>query len=727
MRTTPSHDDNNASGDQGEKNLETRTRKQKKINKPAQQDMEQDPFYKDEHPEVPISRRASRYLDDTSDFEITDPSEQRSPTIRRAHFAPSTPSTSSNNSARYESNSTRTSRVQRTQRNAQNPFNASEAPGTSRASYTPGTKKMNELARPNRARFEKLKEAFLTDDALEDHHSQSSRPTTRSETNKDRGSTLRNRRPAAVEEIIFEEDLLNDDIYADEAPQTTTGRQRAIRGTSALPTDRLTKRSGNRDDATHAAPPDSQMTRARLNRPHQQTPLYEPMTARGIQQRIERREHRQQQIMQSKLQQILHNRTILTISGIILVLLIVFTVINISLNNAATPTLPTAGNKNTTSVQPGTFPKLTNPHELVVIPPAGNTHPAPPVLATSAYLLDANTGDTLYAYNPFMHIPMMSTTKLMTALLTIEHIKNLDEPVTINNQIANDLNTQLSPDSSVMGVKKNETYTVRELLYGLFLVSGNDDAIVLADHVSGNVPTFVKLMNQRAQQLGLVDTHYENPHGLLDTNHYSSAHDLAFLASIDFSNPTIVKISSTQEYMITATSKHAAHDLQNGDQFLYWYPGVTAGKTGWDAASNFVQVISCVRGNRHLIGVVMHTDDWWTDMRNLMDYGFNDYTWISPRELNMDGHPVPFAYEWSYFEIDTRDRSIPMGNNGRYYDYTGYSIANPIMAYFDKNKGLQKFGMPISQPATSGASAISQHFQHSSITCDLTSHQCKTA
>lgn len=717
MRTTPSHDDNNASGDQGEKNFETRTRKQRKINKPAQQAMEQDSFYNDEHPEVPVTRRASRYLDDTSDFDITDPSAQRAPTIRRAP---------SHNPARYENNDAQTPRVQRTQRNAQNPFKAPEAPGTSRAPRAAGTQKMSEPARPNHARFEKLKETFLTDDALEDHHSQSSRPAnTRSETSKDRSSTLRNRRPAAVEEIIFEEDLLNDDIYADEAPQSTTGRQRAIRDTSVLPTDRLTKRSNNRNDATQVLPPDAQTTRARLNRPPQQVPLYEPMTARGIQKRIERREHRQQQIIQSKLQQILHNRTVLTISGIILVLLIVFTVISTSLNHAAT--LPTAGNKTTTSVQPGTFPKLTNPHELVVIPPAGNTHPAPPVLATSAYLLDANTGDTLYAYNPFMHIPMMSTTKLMTALLTIEHIKNLDEPVTINNQIANDLNTQLSPDSSVMGVKKNETYTVRELLYGLFLVSGNDDAIVLADHVSGNVPAFVKLMNQRAQQLGLVDTHYENPHGLLDTNHYSSAHDLAFLASIDFSNPTIVKISSTQEYMITATSKHAAHDLQNGDQFLYWYPGVNAGKTGWDAASNFVQVISCVRGNRHLIGVVMHTDDWWTDMRNLMDYGFNDYTWISPRELNMNGHPVPFAYEWSYFEIDTRDRSIPMGNNGRYYNYTGYSIANPIMSYFDKNKGLQKFGMPISQPATSGASSISQHFQHGSITCDLTSHQCKTA
>ncbi len=133
----------------------------------------------------------------------------------------------------------------------------------------------------------------------------------------------------------------------------------------------------------------------------------------------------------------------------------------------------------------------------------------------------------------------------MTALLAVEK-GNPDQKITINNAISNDIN-QLAADSSVMGIKKGETYTLRELLYGMFLMSGNDAATAVADAIGGNLPTFVNMINQRAAQLGLHDTHYMNPHGLLEDGHYSSAHDLAIIGKVVMSVPLLHQISGTKQ------------------------------------------------------------------------------------------------------------------------------------------------------------------------------------
>jgi D-alanyl-D-alanine carboxypeptidase len=362
-----------------------------------------------------------------------------------------------------------------------------------------------------------------------------------------------------------------------------------------------------------------------------------------------------------------------------------------------------------------------NSQQLVIVPP-NNGHPAPPVFATSAYLMDADTGATLYASNPFQHLPMLSTTKLMTALLAAEH-GNPDESITITNAITNDIN-QLSADSSVMGIKRGETYTLRELLYGMFLVSGNDAAVAVADSVSGSVPAFVAKMNQRAAQLGMHDTHYMNPHGLLQQGHYSSAHDLAVIGRVSLGVPLLHTISATREYQIPATSQHAAHDLFNGNQFLWWYPGVDGGKPGWDGDANFIQVVSCVRNNHHLIGVTMHTVDWWTDMRDLMNWGFSTFQWISPADVDAVS-AIPYDSDWNYFAKDKKDRTIPTADHGRYYIYTGFSVSGMIMTYFDKGGGLKKFGYPVGLPQAVNTNALSQHFEKATIQCEPASRQCK--
>ena len=210
-----------------------------------------------------------------------------------------------------------------------------------------------------------------------------------------------------------------------------------------------------------------------------------------------------------------------------------------------------------------------------------------------------------------------------------------------------------------------------------------------------------------------------------ETGHYSSARDLAVLGQYSLSLPLIHQISGTQTYIIPQTAAHPEHDLLNGNQFLWWYPGVDAGKTGYDGGSNFVQVISCTHNHHHLIGVTIHTNNWWTDMRDLMNWGFDNFTWISPHDVSLQRF-VPYAPDSNYFAFDKKETTIPTADQGRYYVYTGFSISGPIMAYFDQGGGLKKFGYPVSLPSISSTLVIGQRFEHGTILCILATRQCTT-
>lgn len=424
----------------------------------------------------------------------------------------------------------------------------------------------------------------------------------------------------------------------------------------------------------------------------------------------------------TRLQQLSQNRTFMTCCVIALVFVISAQIFVSFNHDHSDVTLNFLGNSQTKQLPPANqIPSGT--HKLVIIP-QDTDHPAPPVLATSAYLLDANTGTTLYAYNPFMRLPMLSTTKLMTASLAVES-GNLDQQITITDAMSHDIN-QLSADSALFGIKKGERYTLRDLLYGLLFVSGNDAAIAIADTLGGKQQNFVAEMNQKARQLGMIDTHFVNPHGLLDPGQYSSAHDLALLGQYSMSLPVLHKISGQNSYHIPAGGNHPERFLINENQFLWWYPGVDGGKTGYDGERDFIQVMSVTRNNHHLIGVVMHTNNWWTDMRDLMNWGFDSFTWISPRDVDLHQHPIPYDSLWNYFARDTQNVTIPIAGNGRYYVYTGFSISGPIMTYFDKNGGLSKFGFPTKIPIASGSSISSQQFEHATIQCNLTTGLCQS-
>jgi len=346
-------------------------------------------------------------------------------------------------------------------------------------------------------------------------------------------------------------------------------------------------------------------------------------------------------------------------------------------------------------------------------------HPPPLLWATSAFLMDESTGAVLYAKNPHQHLPMASTTKFMTAVVAVAH-GNPDQVITITKDAAD-------TDCTCMGLHPGDKYTLRELLYGMLLLSANDVAVAVADGVAGNVKTFVGWMNATAKSMGLDDSYFINPNGLPGDGDdgYSSAHDLAVLGRYALSVPLIHTISGTEKYTLNKTATHPRADLINYHQPLWWYPGADGGKPGWTLEAQFVDILSSARDGHHLIGVIMHSlNDWVTDIRDLLNWGFDDFTWVSPRDIDHH-HWIPYDDAYSYFSWDVPGRTVQVGNQ-RYYPYTGYTISGAFLTYFDQQNGVPTFGYPIGMPVPVGSGVLKQRFTGKAIQCTVSTGQCQT-
>jgi D-alanyl-D-alanine carboxypeptidase len=242
----------------------------------------------------------------------------------------------------------------------------------------------------------------------------------------------------------------------------------------------------------------------------------------------------------------------------------------------------------------------------------------PATQAHSAVLVDYNTGRILYAKLPHDIKAIASTTKIMTAILAIEH-GNLDDVITAN---ADDI-----AGESSMGLVVGEQHTLRDLLYGMLLPSGNDAAMAIARYIGNKlgepadekdpIKRFVNLMNQEANRLGLHDTHYANPHGLDDAYHTSSAYDLATITWYALHNPTFAQIVGTSSYTISG------HYLLNTNELLTRYPGADGVKTGLTDNAGLCLVGSASRNGQRMISVVLNSPTWYDDSKALLDYGFD--------------------------------------------------------------------------------------------------------
>ena len=236
------------------------------------------------------------------------------------------------------------------------------------------------------------------------------------------------------------------------------------------------------------------------------------------------------------------------------------------------------------------------------------------VVAQSAAVVDSYSGDFLFAKNENAKQYPASSTKILTALIVIES-GDLDHLVAVDLA-----DTKVEPSS--LGLKPGEQYTRRQLLFGLLLKSANDVAMALARDNAGSVSAFAEKMNLRAAQLGATSSHFVNPHGLHDPNHYTTAHDLVLIGRAAMQQPLFREIVSTVYYTWRAPSGQI-NQLRNHNRLLRHFAGCNGLKTGYTRIAQQVLVSSALRGGHEVVSVVLHTDKpgIWDDSKALLSYG----------------------------------------------------------------------------------------------------------
>lgn len=252
----------------------------------------------------------------------------------------------------------------------------------------------------------------------------------------------------------------------------------------------------------------------------------------------------------------------------------------------------------------------------------------PAISAYSAILIDADTGAVLYDKNSHVEMYPASTTKLMTCLLAMEKKgSNLNDQVSFSW----DAVMTVPSDSSNMGMDAGESMTLEECLYGILVVSANEVANAVAEYVSGDIDSFVDLMNERAKELGCENTHFNNPHGYTDSDHYTSAYDLSLIAREFFKNELLAKISRTPKYHWYATDTQPDDMILGSTNYfmkgLKTCEGIVGSKTGYTDESRNVLVTCAERNGIKLIAVVMkeETPYQYDDTNTLLDYGFSNF------------------------------------------------------------------------------------------------------
>lgn len=242
---------------------------------------------------------------------------------------------------------------------------------------------------------------------------------------------------------------------------------------------------------------------------------------------------------------------------------------------------------------------------------------APEISAKAALFVNSKDGQVLYAKNIQEKLPIASLSKVMTALIALEH-KKMDDQFEVSQRAS-----EMEPDEMIL--LPGEQLTLRELLYGIFLISANDAAEVLAEEVTGNREQFIKLMNDKAKQLGMKDTYFINPTGLDEdsNNSYSTVYDLAILTRYLIRNyPEVVDISKTEHIYLPITGSHQDYDMYSGINLLTTYPGVVGFKTGYTPEAGYTLITLARKDRYEIIGVLLGSEYRRDEARSLLDYSF---------------------------------------------------------------------------------------------------------
>lgn len=238
----------------------------------------------------------------------------------------------------------------------------------------------------------------------------------------------------------------------------------------------------------------------------------------------------------------------------------------------------------------------------------------PELTAKAAIVMEASTGKVLYSRNAEERHYPASTTKVITLITALEYGK-LDDVVTASQNAA-------TTEGSSLWLLPGEQLKLLDMLYGIMLVSGNDATVAVAEHISGSVDSFAKLMTEKAHAIGAVNSNFVNTSGLPDERHYTTAHDLAKIAAYGYKNPLFAQIVSTQHKIIPWAGKEHDRDLYNENRMLWLYDGANGVKTGYTDAAGRCLVSAANRDGIQLVAVVLDSERMWDDSIKLLNYGF---------------------------------------------------------------------------------------------------------
>lgn len=238
------------------------------------------------------------------------------------------------------------------------------------------------------------------------------------------------------------------------------------------------------------------------------------------------------------------------------------------------------------------------------------------VSAKAAVVIDGNTGEILYSYNCDERLPMASTTKIMSALLLCEMGGDLSREIVTTREM-------VTVEGSSMGLLEGDTVSLHDLLYGMMLASGNDAANTTAIAIGGSVSGFVELMNKRAQEMGLVNTHFATPSGLDATDHYTTAYELAIIAKEALANEQFAMAASSERATLKYGNPPYNRTLTNHNKLLKMYDDVVGVKTGYTKKSGRCLVSASKKDGKLVICVTLNDPSDWADHRKLLDLGLS--------------------------------------------------------------------------------------------------------
>lgn len=364
----------------------------------------------------------------------------------------------------------------------------------------------------------------------------------------------------------------------------------------------------------------------------------------------------------------------------------------------------------------------------------------PQVASESAIVMETSTGAILYEKNIHEKRYPASITKIMTTLLALEH-SSMSDVVTFSYDSVHKI------EGTHIGIKEGEQLTMEQCLYGIMLGSANEVSYAVAEHVGGDLNSFVQMMNDRAAELGCQDTHFNNPHGLPDENHYTSAYDMALISCEAIKNSTFRTITGTYMYTIPATNiTQETRPITNHHKIIkkaYKFDGCIGGKTGYTNAARNTLVTFAKRGDMELVCVVMKAEEQnhYTDTITLLDYVFNNFQLynISDNEKNFSLDNKNFFHTDSSL-FGSVSSKVKINSNGcivlpknaefndasstiSFADLDENTVANLSYTYFDHFVGKTTIELADSVDQTSSMGILKQK---TNITTDSSSKKLIT-